>query len=1208
MLAYQASAQYAQYWDDAGTGTATNGTWDTTSTFWASNTATASTVPFTNGNFACFAVGSAVISTLNINVPGQITVNGIGNGDIAYAGTSTAATGVAVDALTFSGAGSINLPSGIWQFCCGSSSAQNTYFDLPIVGTGGIEQRNTGQLYLYGNNTYSGGTLITGGQILFYNSSNSFGVGPITNTSASSIEISNGLSGIITITNPIVEASGSSTFNFASGNTISSGPWSLFSSTAAIKNNGSGSTPVTLSGPISGAFGIYLQAGNSSSATITLSGQNTYTGPTGIGYLITGATTVVSVTNINSVSSPPQQASSCLGKPSSVANGTISMGYGAYAGQLTYTGPGETSDRNINLSGQTGGAIIEMDGAGPLIINGFFSATTNGAKTVTLQGTSTAANAINGCISNSTSATALTKAQAGNWTLGGTNTFTGNLTVSGGTLTIGGSGDLDKGSYGGAISIATSTAFVYDSSVGSTLSGVISGAGSFTLASPVGTSVTLSGSSSTFTGLWTDNSGTLSIDSDAALGTDPGSVVANDITLNGGPGASLRANANGISLNANRGIFLGPNGGSIQVAGNDTFTYNGVITGSGPFQNGQNSSTGLGVLVLSGAQAYTNWTVLAAGTLRLTLGASLGNSAGILMSNTPILDVSTQAPFALSTTNNLTVIGTSNTPTAPATILGPSGSTVNFGSQTVNLSYNPAGINGDASHQVLTVLQSSLTLNGNTINVTNATGSTLDVGNYALIQCANGFTISTLPTLNYVGSQAANTTANLAVVGDMLVLQILPTSSYSGSTFTNVAPYPGQSAIYGTPTATFSGTVINGASYGAMGETVNVAIPNVETNSTTISDNTGDFSLTMDISTVPVGTYAVNYSYSGPSLASALDTSTALTITKATLAVGATNQTKVYGTTLVTTGSTEFTNSATQNGETIGSVTLSVNGSPAGSVSNAPIGNYIITPSAATGGTFSPGNYTITYITNSLVIVPLPVGETGTRLYDGTATATNKILSITNVVGTDNVTNINGGNVTLATSAAGAETIVSPGTLTIGGLRATNYTTIGMIGAVTVNPLPVGLTGTRYFDGTSNALYSILTITNVIGTDDVSPASGSVMLKSAAVGTDPIISGGTLALGGAQAADYTSIGATGAVVVAINTSPTNIVFSTANNAMTLQWPVDHTGWTLEAQTNSVSTGIGSNWVPVTGSTATNQVTVTVDPGNGCVFYELLYNP
>jgi len=422
-------------------------------------------------------------------------------------------------------------------------------------------------------------------------------------------------------------------------------------------------------------------------------------------------------------------------------------------------------------------------------------------------------------------------------------------------------------------------------------------------------------------------------------------------------------------------------------------------------------------------------------------------------------------------------------------------------------------------------------LNGNTINVTNASALPLDVGNYALINSSNGISM-TGTTLNYVGPIVANTTTSLAVIGNSLVLQIAPGAGYAGTAFSNQSPSPSLTTTYGTATATFSGTVsAAGPSYPNMGESVNIAIGTLVTNTATIDDNTGDFTLTPSINTIPVGTYVITYSYPGTNgtLAPAIDTSTELIITKAAATVTALSQTKTYGQTLATgAGSTEFSTSGLQNSETIGTVTLAISGTPSGAISNAPVAGspYTITPSAATGGTFSAGNYSLTYVT----------------------------------------------------------------------------------GTLTVNPLPVGLTGTRYYDGTATAVFSILSITNVVGTDVVTVASGNVTLASPAAGVEPIISASALSLGGAEAPDYTTTGATGAVTVTVNTNATSIVSSVANNTMTFSWPLDHTGWDLQAQTNSVSVGISNNWVDVVGSTTTNQVAIPIDPTQGTVFYRLVYPP
>jgi hypothetical protein len=60
--------------------------------------------------------------------------------------------------------------------------------------------------------------------------------------------------------------------------------------------------------------------------------------------------------------------------------------------------------------------------------------------------------------------------------------------------------------------------------------------------------------------------------------------------------------------------------------------------------------------------------------------------------------------------------------------------------------------------------------------------------------------------------------------------------------------------------------------------------------------------------------------------------------------------------------------------------------------------------------------------------------------------------------------------------------------------------------------------------------------------------------------------------------------------------------------MTFSWPQDHTGWTLEMQTNSLDIGLSTNWVVVPGSAMTNQITVPIDPSIPLAFYRLALLP
>ncbi len=74
--------------------------------------------------------------------------------------------------------------------------------------------------------------------------------------------------------------------------------------------------------------------------------------------------------------------------------------------------------------------------------------------------------------------------------------------------------------------------------------------------------------------------------------------------------------------------------------------------------------------------------------------------------------------------------------------------------------------------------------------------------------------------------------------------------------------------------------------------------------------------------------------------------------------------------------------------------------------------------------------------------------------------------------------------------------------------------------------------------------------------------------------------------------------------VLFNPNPTNIVYSYSNNQLTLSWPPDHTGWQLES--NSVGVQVTNAWFPVSGSTSTNQITITPDKSRTNVYYRLFF--
>jgi Concanavalin A-like lectin/glucanases superfamily/Bacterial Ig domain/Immunoglobulin domain/NHL repeat len=76
--------------------------------------------------------------------------------------------------------------------------------------------------------------------------------------------------------------------------------------------------------------------------------------------------------------------------------------------------------------------------------------------------------------------------------------------------------------------------------------------------------------------------------------------------------------------------------------------------------------------------------------------------------------------------------------------------------------------------------------------------------------------------------------------------------------------------------------------------------------------------------------------------------------------------------------------------------------------------------------------------------------------------------------------------------------------------------------------------------------------------------------------------------------------------VAPATTPPSLTTVQTNGTLQLSWPLDHTGWRLQTQTNAPGIGLSTNWLDVSGSTATNLMMIPIAPTNGSVFYRMIY--
>jgi len=196
-------------------------------------------------------------------------------------------------------------------------------------------------------------------------------------------------------------------------------------------------------------------------------------------------------------------------------------------------------------------------------------------------------------------------------------------------------------------------------------------------------------------------------------------------------------------------------------------------------------------------------------------------------------------------------------------------------------------------------------------------------------------------------------------------------------------------------------------------------------------------------STVAVTGYTVNDGNGGNDYTVSLNTATG-TITPAPLTITANNQTLTYGNSSL--GTSGFTTSGLQNGETVGSVTLSTNATLSTS-GNYNAGSWNITPSNPVGGTFNAGDYAISYTPGALTVNPAALTVSGitasNKLFDGTTTATINTTgaALAGVVAGDVVNlNTSGATGTFNTSAVGTGNTVTVSGLALSGADSNNYT------------------------------------------------------------------------------------------------------------------------------------------------------------------------
>lgn len=310
----------------------------------------------------------------------------------------------------------------------------------------------------------------SGGMIVAGNSGGSTGTLRYTGAAASTnrqIQIGSGATGSSTV-GVIVQNDGSGALSFT--NSIFNPAYATGTSTKVLTLSGSNSDSNTIQGVIadnSAANGGFIALTKDGSGLWILAGNNTFSGQVRIDQ---GTLSVASLSNTG-VAGP-------LGTGNS--NENINIGSGSSTGTLIYTGSTDGStNRRVQIGRSTvnsGGATLTNNGTGSIsFTNTMFNVSdttitsTTLTRTLTLNGTNTGSNVISGVISNNTGASgadspiAVTKSGTGSWTLSGVNTFTGQVRIEQGSLSVttlantGSSSSLGTGASNALINIGAST-------------------------------------------------------------------------------------------------------------------------------------------------------------------------------------------------------------------------------------------------------------------------------------------------------------------------------------------------------------------------------------------------------------------------------------------------------------------------------------------------------------------------------------------------------------------------------------------------------------------------------------------------------------------------------------------------------------------------------------------------------------------------------
>ena len=133
-------------------------------------------------------------------------------------------------------------------------------------------------------------------------------------------------------------------------------------------------------------------------------------------------------------------------------------------------------------------------------------------------------------------------------------------------------------------------------------------------------------------------------------------------------------------------------------------------------------------------------------------------------------------------------------------------------------------------------------------------------------------------------------------------------------------------------------------------------------------------------------------------------------------------------------------------------------------------------------------------------------------------------------------------------------------------------------------------------------------------TNSTVSVSNSALLKLTFTGTNQVaalVLNGTSQTNGVYGSSNSSGLISGAGYIRVGSVPTGptgpgtITNSVSSGQLNLSWPAGQ-GWILQAQTNSLATGLGTNWTDVPNSSSISSTNIPINTAQPTVFYRLIY--